>query len=199
MISFIIATYNRPDYLAILLWSIKNQTSKDWEVIVMDEGENQSVVDMANDKRIKRYTFERIEMTDGRGSCGILPKNAGVKYAKGEYLCFPSEDTYYVPIFVEEMLKQSENLDIVMCNFLYGVNEWKNKPQNYSVIQAYPSVGSIDTCNYIIKPKIYLKYPFTKFISNKIQLGFADGLVPKTAVENGASWKAINQVLVVHN
>ncbi len=126
-------------------------------------------------------------------------KDAGIKYAKGKYLCFPSEDIYYTPVFVEEMLKNAEDKDVVMCNLLFGCNEWKNELQNYSVLQVYPFAGSIDSCNYIIKPKIYLKHPFTRFMSDVQQLGLADGLVPETAVKNGASWKVINKILVVHN
>jgi glycosyltransferase involved in cell wall biosynthesis len=190
MISFIVATYNRPNHLMCLLYSIKAQTSPDWEIIVMDEGDNEELVKSIKDDRIQYRKFERVEMLpNNRGTVGILPKDAGVQYAEGNYLAFPSEDIYYPPVFIEEMTKYDE--DIIACDMLYSY-------MGYSVLEVKPQMGNIDVCNYIIKPEVYKKHPFTEWATVE-QVGIADGMCPEKCVQDGASFMRIPKVLAVHN
>lgn len=187
-ISFIISAYNRPDYLRCLLYSLVCQTDPNWEALVMDEGGNKAVV--FNDSRIKHIPVERVVLyPDGRGSLGMLPKHAGVALATGKYLCFVSEDIYYLPTFVKYMSDNTS--DIVGCSVLINIL------YDTVILPFTPEIGGTDGCNYIIKPETYKLHPFTEYLSIET-VGTADGRVPSFCVKDGATWKAVPRILAVH-
>lgn len=178
-----------------LLYSLLSQTNKDWEAIVMDEGENEEIIKSLNDSRIKYYRHDRMEITDGRGSLGLLAKDAGRKYATGKYLCFPSEDIYYVPKFIEYMLAEVKYFDLLYCNF---VHEYFG----YKVIDAAPVVKKMDTCNFIMLN--HDKFKDITFEScfdyeDKESIGLADGLFVEKLLVAGATNEKVDAVLMVHN
>lgn len=171
-----------------ILYSIMAQSNPNWEIIVMDEGDNENIIKTIKDERIKYYKTERVILTnDGRGSIGFIPKHEGAKYASGNYLCFLNEDGYIVPSFVEEMSKYTE--DIIGCNEIC-------QHHGYTVLEFLPKVGHCNS-NYIIKPDIYNKNPFTKFIPDK--LGTADGCCPQGCVKDKASYRRIDKFLMIYN
>lgn len=189
MISFVIATFDRPKDLRVLLSSLLAQTSDAWEALVMDEGVNGYVLRGMGDERIRRISVERQVVTaDGRGSLGLLPKHAGVEYAAGDHLCFPSEDVYYLPRFVELMDGHAE--DVIGCDMFI------NYARGFNCLRFQPKVTFADCANYIIRPEWYRRHPFTSFIPE--YTGLADGLCVQRCAEDGASVRRVEKFLVMH-
>jgi len=141
MISFICSTYNRPNNLKLLAYSLICQTSGDWELLVMDESEEHTNDISSLDKRIRYFPCDRFN------DYGYSVKNIGIEHATGEFLAFPADDIYYAPPFVEVMTTSLMNNDLVYCN-------WILDKRNYSLIQAAPVVGSIDVGGFVVRKSI---------------------------------------------
>jgi glycosyltransferase involved in cell wall biosynthesis len=191
-ISFVIATYNRPKALDVLLYSLLGQDSDAWDAIVMDEDGESGPKYAVRDSRITHRPTERhrIPSWNERGSLGYLPKHVGASLVGGDFLCFASEDIYYLPDFVSSMLKCAERNDIIGCDVLI------NRVDCTNILPFFPRVGGTDGANYIIRPEWYHRNPFTTFFPDEI--GVADGRTPELCVQQGARWSRVGRVLVVH-
>lgn len=89
--SFIVPVYKVEEYLARCVESILNQTNKDFELILVDDGSPDGCGTMCDafaskDKRIKVIHKENGGVSSAR--------NEGIKIAKGEYIWFVDSDDY---------------------------------------------------------------------------------------------------------
>jgi glycosyltransferase involved in cell wall biosynthesis len=117
--SVIIPTYNRAHLIRETLQSIINQTYKNWECIVIDDGSTDNTRDVFyeiinNDNRIKYFFQSNAERSAAR--------NNGIKHAKGKYICFlDSDDVYlenHLQIIYEEIVKQNFSVGMFFTNQL---------------------------------------------------------------------------------
>jgi len=86
--TIITPTYNREDLVQITIKSIINQTFKDWELLIVDDGSTdnteQVISQFLNDDRIKYIKKANTGQADSL--------NFGVTYARGEYITFLDSD-----------------------------------------------------------------------------------------------------------
>lgn len=104
-ISVIVPVYNVEKYLNECLDSLVNQTFKDIEVIIVNDGStdiSQSIIDTYT----KQYKYIKCISKDNGGLSDA--RNAGIPYAEGEYLSFIDSDDYVEPDFLELMIKEAE-------------------------------------------------------------------------------------------
>src|SRR5699024_10085346 len=96
--SVIITTYNRKKLLERALSSLLNQTEKDWEVVLIDDGSEDGTSEMipAYQKKIPRFSYIYQE---NKGF--IQAKNEGIRRSKGEYLTFLDSDDEYAANHLE--------------------------------------------------------------------------------------------------
>ena len=132
MISVIIPTYNRADRLIRSVESVRKQSIKDLEIIIVDDGSTdttKNVVKSINDKRIKYYRHKT-----NRGACAA--RNTGIMYAKGEYIAFQDSDDVWHENKIEVELKAllNNNADIVFCkmNLINGDKLMGVGPDSFS-------------------------------------------------------------------
>lgn len=116
MISVIIPSFNRQDYIVETLESIINQSYTDWECIIVDDcstDDTEAVIKkyVEADQRFFFYT-RPADMLKGANSC----RNFGFSKSKGEYIKFLDSDDL---ITSEGLQRQSEilnaNLDKQVC------------------------------------------------------------------------------------
>ncbi|MBI3366577.1 glycosyltransferase family 2 protein [Candidatus Roizmanbacteria bacterium] len=92
--SIIIPTYNGEKTITTLLekviFLIKNYT---YEIIIIDSESKDSTVKIIN-SYIKKYSTIRLIKIKKKVFNHGSTRNLGVKLAKGEYLCFFSQDAY---------------------------------------------------------------------------------------------------------
>src|SRR3989344_1877513 len=92
MVSVIIPSYNHGTALPKCLDSLRTQSFKDFEIIVVDDGSldnTQSIVE----KYIKtRASYSQIQYCRISHSGAPAARNAGAKMARGEYLLFADAD-----------------------------------------------------------------------------------------------------------
>ena len=99
--SIVIPVYNVEDYIKECLDSIMNQTFKDYEVIVVNDGTKDNSMDI-----VKKYKVKTINQENGGLSAA---RNNGAKHAKGEYLLFIDSDDTIEP----DLLKELNNVHII--------------------------------------------------------------------------------------
>jgi glycosyltransferase involved in cell wall biosynthesis len=115
-VTIIIPIYNADKYLSRCLDSIVNQTVKDFEVLLIDDGSNDRS-GIICDQYEKGHNYFKVihKQNGGSGSA----RNIGIQIAKGEYITFVDADDHIHEKFCEQLITAIEqnNADIVQCGF----------------------------------------------------------------------------------
>lgn len=90
LFTIIIPTLNEENYISGILNSLKDQTKKDFEVIIVDNGSTDKTVKIIEKFKKKSPFLVKIVFCKKRGIS--YARNFGVKFAKGEYLVFFDAD-----------------------------------------------------------------------------------------------------------
>ncbi|MCP4632845.1 MAG: glycosyltransferase [candidate division Zixibacteria bacterium] len=100
LLSIIMIVYNSELYIAEAIESILNQTCKDFEFIIIDDGSTDNSI-----KIIKSYSDSRIRFLSNKTNRGIVySRNRGLEEAKGEFVgMFDSDDVAYRSKFEEQI------------------------------------------------------------------------------------------------
>lgn len=101
LVSILIRTCQRPDVLRKALDSIKNQTYKNIQVIVVEDGENRSEDLLKKEYSELNYVYMATGQKVGRSKAG----NLALKLADGEYLNFLDDDDYFYSNHVEVLIR----------------------------------------------------------------------------------------------
>ena len=120
-ISVIVPVYNVEKYLRKCLDSLVNQTFKDYEVIVVNDGSTDSSWKIIDEYQ-KKYSCIKAYQKENGGISSA--RNLGLKYASGNYVAFVDSDDYVDLFFLEKMYNHaiSTNSDVVICDY-YALNE----------------------------------------------------------------------------
>lgn len=106
LISVIIPSYNRFQYLQNAINSIRNQTYSDYEIIVInDESTQKEYYEKELGKDVLIKNIKKNDYPDWGGSRQPL-RNIGAKLAKGEYLAFLDDDDIWMPNKLEIQFKE---------------------------------------------------------------------------------------------
>lgn len=122
-VSVIIPTHNREDYISDTLESVINQTYKDLEIIVIDDGSTD------NTKK-KLETFgNKIKLIEQKNSERAVARNNGVKSSSGKYIAFLDSDDIWIKHKLEKQVKAlDEDQDVVLvCGQSLRVNDLNKK------------------------------------------------------------------------
>lgn len=105
MISVVIPMYNAEKYVEKCLNSLLEQTYKDLEIIIVNDGskDNSQTICERFAEQDKRITLINTE-NRGAGSA----RNTGIEVAKGEYISFIDSDDYVCPDYYERLLHMLE-------------------------------------------------------------------------------------------
>lgn len=101
LVSIITPCYNGGKYIAETINSVLNQTYKNWEMIIVDDGSKDNSAEIVRtfcerDKRIKLISQEN------RGSAAA--RNNGIKRANGRYIALLDADDLWEPEFLSSQL-----------------------------------------------------------------------------------------------
>lgn len=114
--SVIIPTYNRSEQLREALNSLVEQLFDDFEVIVCDDGstdDTKEVVEIYSTKLNLKYHYEENWGGPAR------PRNLGIKFAEGEWVCFLDSDDQWYPYKLQKIAKITEKNDIDLVCHLF--------------------------------------------------------------------------------
>lgn len=151
-VSVIVPIYNVEKYLSRCVDSLLNQTLREIQIILVDDGstDRSGVISL-------RYAKEYSNILYVRKKNGGLSdaRNYGLNYAVGDYVGFIDPDDYIENNMFQNLMSYSENKTkkIVECNFLweYPDREKKDTIDGYNSLNDYLINGRVVAWN-----KIYL-------------------------------------------
>lgn len=160
LISVIVPIYNVEKYLQKCVDSIINQTYKNLEIILVDDGSPDNCPKMCDDyaekdSRIKVVHKENGGLSDAR--------NVGMEVATGEYVSFIDSDDYISLDFYETLLETivDNDSDIVECGVVkFYENEKFDKYNDDLKVTNYDTVDALDG--------LISESPFKQHVWNKL-------------------------------
>ncbi len=139
VVSVIIPAYNTAPYIAETLASALEQTYRDYELIVINDGSPDSP-DL--EKAIAPFRDRIVYITQQNGG-GSRARNNGIHHARGEYLAFLDSDDCWLPEYLASQMDffaRNPYLDVVYCDASYfGDPAFSGK----TYMQIYPSRGPV--------------------------------------------------------
>ena len=143
-ISIIIPYYNASKYFKYLLHSIDNQTYKNFELIIINDGSTDNSNDLLDDLE-KKYKYIKVVNKLNGGSASA--RNLGIKLATGKYLCMLDADDVIDEYYIEDLYMNivKYNADISYCNFdtIKSYEQLLKTENNYIVLEK----NNIDLIN----------------------------------------------------
>lgn len=184
-ISVIIPVYNTENFLEQCLGSVVNQTYKNLEILIVDDGSPDK-----SDAVYKRFALEdnRIKIIKQKNSGISVARNTGLKFATGQWIHFVDSDDYLDMDYYEKMINDAcdINPDIIAGGVisqnsnLYNI-QYKTKCVLFTKTEKFIQTNALKNCTvwrYIFK-RDFLKKNNLKFAVGKI---FEDILFTPNAV-----------------
>ena len=165
LISIIIPSYNRAELISHTLKSVIQQTYKNWELIIVDDGSldntREVVKPFLNDDRIFFVDRPKDRLRGGNAA-----RNYGMKLAKGEYIKWLDSDDLLAPhCFAKQIgFLEQDDYDVVL-----------SRSRFFSVQDEQ---GNFTWDKYWSK-SFTLRHPFKNYLFGKIRFSTADALWKK--------------------
>lgn len=171
IISIIVPVYKVEKYLKRCIDTIINQTYKNLEIILVDDGSPDNSGNICDEYAKKDGRIKVIHKENGGQSSA---RNAGLDIAKGEYIGFVDSDDYIDEEMYEKLIKIAldTDADIVECECRAG------KSDNFSVfgkntrtMEIYNNIESLEKFYFgeqingianMVWDKLYKRYLFDK-------------------------------------
>ena len=154
--SIIIPVYNTEKYIDECLTSLLNQTYSNFEIIIVDDGSNDSSYSICKkyqrkDNRIKLYKQKNSGVSSAR--------NLGITKCNGEYILFVDSDDYLSYNALENIVKYTDNDTLISFGY---IKKYRNKEVIYkSVDKLYDNYNDILEC-------IFLNSAINGYLANKV-------------------------------
>lgn len=157
-VSVIIPVYNVEKYLYKCVDSVINQTYKNLEIILVDDGSSDNSPQICDEYA---KSDERIKVIHKINEGVSVARNVGISVASGEYVCFFDSDDFVEEDVLEKMLDAIEEkaYDVCVCGYsvdIYNkegekestgeVVPWKQVCENLSLIECEKNLG---ICGYV--------------------------------------------------
>lgn len=166
-VSVIVPVYNVESYIRKCLTSLTNQTLKDIEIIVVDDGSKDHSIQVINDFRLKNPNIKYYKKENGGLSDA---RNYGLQFATGKYIAFLDSDDYIDVHMYEKMYEKAkkDDSDMVECNFywVYGKKKKLDLGQHYSGKKQMLEKARVMAWNKLYK----------KELLDKVNIEFPKGL-----------------------
>lgn len=158
-ISVIIPIYNVEKYLARCLDSIVNQTHKDMEIILVNDGSKDNSLDIC---KYYQKKDPRIIVINKINEGVSVARNIGINVATGKYIAFVDADDWIKPHMYENMLNTIEKYkcNIAFCNYIKdrkNIKTYKRLKVNKDVL------GKLDIINELIANMVGWEDIFPKY------------------------------------
>jgi len=169
-VSVIVPVFNSEKYLSKCLDSLVNQTLKDLEVIIVNDGSTDNSQSIIDHCKKKHPNLIKSIKTQNRGQAAA--RNLGIEMATKEFIGFVDSDDWIDYNMFKEMHDNAikHDSDIVVCDmfklfgnrytYMKGIFNSEINKKEYMIAPAGP-------CNKIYKRDIFLKNKI-KFLENRI-------------------------------
>ncbi|ULC58996.1 glycosyltransferase [Flaviramulus sp. BrNp1-15] len=182
--SIVIPLYNKEKYVEATIKSVLNQTFKDFELLIINDGSTDNSL-----KLIKKFKDDRINIFSQKNSGLSATRNIGIKKARANYIAFIDADDLWFEDYLETMhnlIQLNKNYSVFASNYKLlkpkkSISLSNNKPfktfkkkiisnyfdlTNYKITQSsivinknvFEKVGCFDeTINYAEDEDFYIR------------------------------------------
>ena len=106
LVTVIIPTYNRCQWIGICLDSVKAQTYQQIETLVIDDGSTDGTAELLRSDPL--YSFARLHVQPKNGGASVA-RNTGIEMARGELIVFIDSDDALLPHHIETAVRVFED------------------------------------------------------------------------------------------
>ncbi len=163
-VSIIVPVYCVEQYLDACVESIVNQTYKDIEIILVDDGSPDNCPQICDEWAERDHRIIVIHKENGGQGTA---RNAALDIMTGEYVLFVDSDDRIVPMMVEKMLNSTDSgkIDLILCGLTVNTDLRTVNTAWYSESKLYTPEEII--FEYLTSKKI-LTGPVCKLISKSL-------------------------------
>ena len=131
-VSVIMPTYNASKFIKNSIKSVLNQSYKNFELIIVDDCSTDNTIDIVklfkkSDKRV-RY----IKTKKNSNTCA-LPRNLGIRAAKGKIIGLIDSDDFWYPDKLKLQLNNFKKNDYLVCSASNYVKENQKVKSNFLI------------------------------------------------------------------
>ncbi len=169
LVSIIIPAYNIEKYIGKCINSVLEQTYKNIEIIVVNDGSTDRTKAIIKEKA---KADKRIRIINQKNAGLSAARNIGIKNAKGDYIVFIDGDDFVENNFLEKLIEKTrtDKSDIVVCSFktIQNNNETIEKGYNKTATGEEATIQLLlkqDNLDVVTWNKIYKK---NLFLDNNI-------------------------------
>ena len=149
LVSVVIPVYNAENLINSCLDSVLNQTYKNIEIIVVNDGSTDSTSDVLDEYRRKSSSVN-LQIVHQVNSGPSVARNVGIRLARGKYIAFlDSDDIWRADKIEKQMEFLSKNPGVVILGTLFSTLT-TDQSEPYS----YVSLGKLLFCNYFITSSV---------------------------------------------
>lgn len=176
-ISLIIPMYNVEQYLPECIESVQNQSYKNLEIILVDDGSPDSSGKIAEEYAAKDNRIKVIHKENGGVSSA---RNEGLINATGDYIMFPDADDFLFEKSCEVLLKKikEEDADFVIGNYINCHEDstlWENPVFNLEKYKSFKlDIKDYEDSFFLMNSAAWNKIFSNKFLRN-ISAKFEEG------------------------
>lgn len=174
LISIIVAVYNSEPYLSICLDSIMNQTYKNLQIILVDDGSTDRSGIICDEYAEKDQRFMVIHKKNHGHS---MAKNDGLKLAKGKWIAFADNDDWMETDHLEKLYNAAKknDADISICGY---INHFTDRKVKIEVPEKIYSDSREVMNDYFFKDNLRV-VPWNKLYQKHVlqQIEFRDGVI----------------------
>ncbi len=99
LVSVILPVYNGEQFVARAIESVLNQTYKELELIVVDDGSSDNSLDV-----VQSYADSRLKVLTKENGGPASARNFGIQHCSGEYVALIDQDDLWYPKKLEKQL-----------------------------------------------------------------------------------------------
>jgi glycosyltransferase involved in cell wall biosynthesis len=182
-VSIVIPVFNCEEVLAETLESVRAQTFRDFEVIMVDDGSTDGSATVARRFCEKDSRFHLIQQANGGISAA---RNAGIEKARGEWIAFLDDDDIWFP---EKLTRQMQlSREDPRANFLFtNYHTWDGRRDLHLAYAAKKPLPEGDTLKQLIFGFVYLPSTVTVRRQALLDAGLFD-VTLKMAAEDWDMW-----------
>lgn len=121
LVSVVVPVYNSESYIAECIESILNQSYKNIELILINDGSTDNSLCILQSYKIKHSNIILLTQENKGVSAA---RNQGLRYATGNYICFIDSDDTLDSKFIPTLISEFDNpeIDFVYCSRKYNYN-----------------------------------------------------------------------------
>ncbi len=163
LVSVIMPTHNRPEFLQQAVESVLAQTYENLELIIIDDGSSPPAQLNIDDPRIRWLRHEQ-----GKGAAAA--RNAGMRAAQGEFLAFLDDDDQYFPnklSLLVDYLQTHPSVELVFARveYHYGNGQSECHANGYHTwFENFLYLNTIHTNSNLFRRSVFEKVQFDERI-----------------------------------